>query len=282
MESTDQFNRLRPRLFGIAYRMLGVRAEAEDIVQDAYLRWHGSTPDRLRSAEAWLVTIVTRLCIDRLRSAMAERAAYFGPWLPEPLVDSPETVLERASDVSMAFLVVLERLAAEERAAFLLHQVFEFDYAEISAILDKSEAACRQIVHRARERVRAARPRFAVSRAAHIDMLEKFVAATRTGNRDELAALFTADASYTGDGGGKAPTTVKIVRGADRVARLYEGLRRKLGERMTFRLVEINGEPGLLKLLDGHIDSALSIAIEDGRIAAMYVVRNPDKLARVV
>ena len=183
------FNEHRPRLYGIAYRMLGTRADAEDIVQEAYLRWHRADIERLRAPEAWLVTATTRLCIDRLRAARTEREAFVGPWLPEPitgLAPPADAHSELASDLSFAFLLVLERLAPEERAAFLLHEVFDSGYADIAAILGKSEATCRQIVHRARRRVHQDRPRFKVSEGARSRLLERFVEALRTEDKTAL------------------------------------------------------------------------------------------------
>jgi RNA polymerase sigma-70 factor (ECF subfamily) len=280
--SIDIFQHLRPRLFGIAYRMLGVRADAEDIVQEAWLRWqHGA--DDARNPEAWLVTVVTRLSIDRLRGAIVERERYVGPWLPEPLVEdafaSPEAALEAAGDISTAFLVMLERLGPEERAVFLLHQVFDFEYGEVAAMVGKTEAACRKILQRARERVRAARPRFEVGREQHLALLGRFIEAARSGAPARVQELLTADATYIGDGGGKAKTTVRAVLGADRVARLVVGIERKWTDRGRHQLVEVNGAPGLLTWRDGLPDSITSLDVRDGRIAAIYVVRNPDKLA---
>lgn len=274
------FERLRPRLFGIAYRMLGVRADAEDVVQDTWVRWHRGGAAEARTPEAWLVTVATRLAIDRLRSALAEREHYFGPWLPEPLVDvvSPENMLEQAGDLSTAFLLMLERLGPEERAVFLLHQVFDFDHAEVAAMVGKSEAACRKILQRARERVRAGRPRFAVDREAHLALLKRFVEAARSGDPAQVQALLALDASYVGDGGGKAKTTVRTVTGASRVARLVIGIERKWNGQGRHDVITVNGEPGLLTWRDGRPDSVSSILVEDGRIAAIYVVRNPDKL----
>ncbi len=279
--STDIFQGLRPRLFGIAYRMLGVRADAEDIVQEAWLRWQRGGADA-QIPEAWLVTVVTRLSIDRLRGAIAERERYVGPWLPEPLlgeaVAPPEAALEAAGDISTAFLLMLERLGPEERAVFLLHQVFEFGYPEVAAMVGKTEAACRKILQRARERVRAGRPRFEVGREQQLALLGKFIEAARSGVPAQVQALLTADATYMGDGGGKARTTVRTVLGADRVARLVAGIERKWTDRGRHQLIEVNGAPGLLTWRDGRPDSVTSLAIEGGRIAAIYVVRNPDKL----
>jgi RNA polymerase sigma-70 factor (ECF subfamily) len=278
----DIFQRLRPRLFGIAYRMLGVRADAEDIVQEAWLRWQNGGGDEARIPEAWLVTVVTRLSIDRLRGARLERERYVGPWLPEPLiaeaVDGPEAALETAGDISTAFLLMLERLGPEERAVFLLHQVFEFGYDEVAAMVGKTEAACRKILQRARERVRLARPRFEIGREQHLALLAKFIEASRSGVPARVQELLSPDASYMGDGGGKAKTTVRAVLGAERVARLVVGIERKWTGRGRHELIEVNGAPGLLTWRDGQPDSVTSLEVRDGRIAAIYVVRNPDKL----
>jgi len=283
MDTTiDIFQALRPRLFGIAYRMLGVRADAEDIVQEAWLRWQHGGGEEARIPEAWLVTVVTRLSIDRLRGAIAERERYVGPWLPEPLVEeaagSPEAALEAAGDISTAFLLMLERLGPEERAVFLLHQVFEFGYDEVAAMVGKSEPACRKILQRARERVRAERPRFEVGREQHLALLGKFIEAARSGVPERVQALLTEDAAYMGDGGGKAKTTVRSVLGAERVARLVVGIERKWTEGGSHQLVQVNGAPGLLTWRDGQPDSVTTLALRDGRISAIYVVRNPDKL----
>jgi len=282
----DTFVRLRPRLFGIAYRMLGIRADAEDIVQEAWLRWQNGGSADAHVPDAWLVTVVTRLSIDRLRGAQAERERYVGPWLPEPLledaVDSPESALEAAGDISTAFLLMLERLAPEERAVFLLHQVFDFDYGDVAAMVGKTEAACRKVLQRARERVRAERARFAVDRTLHLELLGRFVQAARSADPAQVQALLAADVVYAGDGGGKAKTTVRQVCGADRVGRLVAGIERKwLGAASRHDVVSVNGAPGLLTWRDGLPHSVTSIHVEDGRIAAIYVVRNPDKLGGV-
>jgi RNA polymerase sigma-70 factor (ECF subfamily) len=279
------FDRLRPRLFGIAYRMLGVRADAEDVLQDAWLRWSTADVAALQSAEAWLVTVVTRLAIDRLRAAKAEREAYVGFWLPEPIVEveerTPETAAELASDLSVAFLHLLERLGPDERAAFLLRQVFDYDYAEIAAVLDKSEAAVRQMVHRAGERVRQDRPRFAVPRETHRRLLEKFMEAAHSGRREAIRALIADDAQTIGDGGGKVPSVAGGMHGGDRVTNLFWAHHLKLGERLRYRAVTINGEPGLLRFIDGQLESAIAAVTDGERIVAFYSVRNPDKLARI-
>ena len=281
-ESADIFNGYRARLFGIAYRMLGSRVDSEDILQETYLRWIESKPSELRSTEAWLATVVTRLCIDRLRSAKTEREAYTGSWLPEPLVSpgplSPDLTLELASDISIAFLTVLERLAPEERAAFLLHEVFDFAYAEISRIIGKNQAACRQIVHRAKQRVQEDRPRFSISREAHGQLLEKFIEVASSGRREHIVNFLADEVRVTTDGGGKVSSFRKVLQGSDRVARFYAGLSRKFAGRFVYRLVEINGEPGLLRYVDGKLESAQSFVINGTQICEIYIVRNPEKL----
>jgi RNA polymerase sigma-70 factor (ECF subfamily) len=280
------FHALRPRLFGIAYRMLGVRADAEDVLQDAWLRWSAADRAGLQSAEAWLVTVVTRLAIDRLRAAKVEREAYVGWWLPEPLVEvddrTPETVAERASDLSLAFLHLLERLAPEERAAFLLRQVFDYEYGEIAAMLEKSEPAVRQAVHRAAERVRQDRPRFAVPAETHRRLLEKFMQAAQTGQREAIRSLLADDAQAIGDGGGKVPSVLGGMHGADRVTNLYWAHYLNLRDRLAYRMATINGEPGLLRYVDGELESAQAFVVDGERIVGIYVVRNPDKLAQIV
>jgi len=290
-DATDDdrvFSALRGRLFSIAYRMLGTRSDAEDAVQGAWLRWHDAERGELRSAEAWLVTVTTRLALDRLRARKAERADYVGSWLPEPLVEfeaiderTPETAAELASDVSMALLWVLERLAPEERAAFLLRQAFDQDYGEIAAMLGKSEANCRQLVHRAQEKVREAAPRRQVARDAHRALLQGFMRAATSGDRDAMKALLAPDVAFIADGGGKMPSFGRILRGAGRIAGLFWSIVHANPGKVSYRMALVNGEPGLLRYVDGKIESAQSFVVEDGRIAAVYVVRNPDKLGGV-
>jgi RNA polymerase sigma-70 factor, ECF subfamily len=279
------FAALRPRLFSIAYRMLGIRAEAEDVVQDAWLRWNATQQEALQSPEAWLVTVVTRLSIDRLRAAKSEREAYTGFWLPEPLVDvderTPERVAEQASDLSMALMWVLERLTPEERAAFVLRQAFDEDYADVAAMLGKSEAACRQLVHRASERVRQERARFEVPREAHRDLVDRFMHAASAGDRQAMQALFADDVHLVSDGGGKVPSFGKLISGAVRLANLYYATFRRMGAQIEYRHAVINGEAGLLRYVDGVLESAQAFAFDGGRIVAIYSVRNPDKLARI-
>lgn len=276
------FEQHRGRLFAVAYRMTGTRADAEDIVQEAYLRWHRADADEVRTPEAWLVSVVTRLAIDRLRKVSAERRAYTGPWLPEPLfgapAQSPEERLELASDLSMAFMVLLERLAPAERAAFLLHDVFDCGYPEIARILGKGEAACRQIVHRARGRVRSDRRRFEAGEEDRRRLIEKFVEAAGAGDEATLLSLFAEDATLTSDGGGVVPAARKVVAGRRRIARLYLVLARRLGRRLTQAVLPINGEPGLVSFVDGVPLSAMSFETDGRSILALYNVLNPEKL----
>ncbi|TJZ64471.1 RNA polymerase sigma-70 factor [Chitiniphilus eburneus] len=284
----QEFERHRPRLFALAYRMLGTRAEAEDVVQDVYLRWHEADHAALASAEAWLVTVATRAAIDRLRAAQRERAHYVGPWLAEPIAldalphprPGPAQQYEFAQDVSLAFLAVLERLGPEERAAFLLHEVFDCNYQDIAAMLGKSAAACRQMVHRARDRVRAERPRFTVSPERHRALLARFAAAAQLGEMDALRALFAEDAALVSDGGGKAVAALRPLLGAARVARLYHVLaRQRRHQDERYEIVEFNGEAGLLHYLDGVLVTAYAIVGDGEHIHTLFALRNPDKLA---
>ncbi|QNK70138.1 RNA polymerase sigma-70 factor [Variovorax sp. PAMC26660] len=284
-DPTLTFDSHRRRLQGIAYRMLGSVAEAEEVVQDAWLRWHDADKNSFDSAEAWLVTVVTRLSIDRLRAAKVQREHYIGTWMPEPTLteapDTPEELLERADDVSVAFLAVLERLAPEARAAFLLREVFDADYDEVARTLGKSEAACRQLVHRAKLQVQEARPRFSVPRETHQRLLRAFADAAARGSLQDLKALMSEDAELLGDGGGKVQTFDKILRGSQRLAQLYFSLWRRMGASVRMELVDINGEPGMLRFLDGELESAQTFEIENDLIVRIRAQRNPDKLARI-
>ncbi|MYM88338.1 RNA polymerase sigma-70 factor [Rugamonas sp. FT82W] len=279
------FAALRPRLFSIAYRMLGTRADAEDVVQDAWLRWHGSDQQAVQSSEAWLVTVTTRLAIDRLRARMAERESYVGWWLPEPIVEldehTPESSAELASEVSMAFLWVLERLSPEERAAFLMRQVFDHDYADIAGMLGKSESACRQMVHRAQERVQQQKPRFEVPKEQHRELLVRFMEAAKVGDRAAMKAMMDGDVQLVADGGGKVNSFLHILHGAGRVAGVYWSLEHQNPNRVAYRQARVNGAPGLVRYVDGKLESAQSFQVEDGRIVAIFIVRNPDKLTGV-
>jgi RNA polymerase sigma-70 factor, ECF subfamily len=275
------FESIRGRLFGLAYRMTGSRADAEDIVQEAYVRWHQAQQRAIENPDAWLVTTTGRLAIDRLRRLKTEREAYVGQWLPEPIVthDQPDRHLDLADDLSMAFLNILERLAPEERAAFLLHDVFDVGYGEIASVLEKSESACRQVVHRARERVRSDRRRFEVTESAKAAMLQKFLAAMEARNEQALLALFAPDATWTADGGGKTAAGLHPIAGADRIARLVIGLREKFwAADRTLHVETVNGETALCMRDGARLTATISIATDGEHIHAVYAVVNPDKL----
>lgn len=284
-EDTNTFTRLRPRLQGIAYRMLGSAAEAEEVVQDAWLRWHGTEKERLDSAEAWLVSVTTRLAIDRLRSAKAQREHYVGTWLPEPVMaDSPATpeqIVERADDVSVAFLAMLERLAPEARAAFLLREVFDADYGEVADALGKTESACRQIVHRAKVQLQDERPRYVVPRETQLRLLRGFADAASRGEFGALKAMLAEDAQLIGDGGGKVPSFGVPLVGGRRIAQLYLATSLRYRGAVHFEAVTLNGEWGLLRFIDGALESAQAIETDGEHIVRIHAQRNPDKLARI-
>lgn len=280
---TALFERHRSRLFGLAYRMLGTPADAEDVLHDAWLRLHAQEIATLDDPEAWLVTVTTRLALDRLRRAKAERAHYTGPWLPEPLVpdaERPDAMLERGETLTLSFLLLLERLSPEERAAFLLHEVFDYNHAEAAKILGIGEDACRQRVHRAKLRLRDGRPRFNVDQAAQRRLLQRFVAAMAEPTLDALRALFAEDAIHISDGGGVARATLRPLHGADRLARLYLQLARNFGgAALRYELVVLNGAPALLMHAGETLATAMWIESDGDRITAIHALRHPGKLA---
>jgi len=285
-DSGMDVERYRRRLFGAAYRMLGRVQDAEDAVQEAFLRWHQEPRTEVREPEAWLVSVVTRIAIDRLRRRARERETYTGPWLPEPAASHrfelpPDSRAERAEDLSMAFMALMERLAPEERAAFLMREVFGSGYADIALAIQKSEAAARQLVHRARERVRSRRARFEVPGEAKEKMLSRFVSALQTDNETKLIALFTPDATFTSDGGGKVAAARHMLQSAERIAHLLHVVETKFGHPFTYVLGSLNGEPALIQYLDSRVFAASFIETDGERITAMYRVMNPDKLGDV-
>ncbi|MEM7587693.1 MAG: sigma-70 family RNA polymerase sigma factor [Acidobacteriota bacterium] len=278
----ESFDQHRDYLTGVAYRMLGSLSEAEDMVQESFLRWHRIDPSEIQSPRAWLTTSVTRLCIDHLRSARVQREEYVGPWLPEPVpTDVPETPFRRtelAESLEMALLVVLERLAPAERAAFLLRETFDYSYAEIAAILDKSEAACRQLVHRAKGRVRAERPRFEPTLEERERVVGSFAQALATGELADLVALFAEDITLYSDGGGKVLAALNPIYGADKVARFFLGIRPKAPADLTAGLRQVNGQTAIVATSGGQPYLVMSLDVEGDRLRAIHVMRNPDKL----
>jgi RNA polymerase sigma-70 factor (ECF subfamily) len=271
---------LRPLLFSLAYRMVGSAAEAEDLVQEAFLRFHRT--ESVDAPKAFLTTVVTRLAIDHLRSARVRREAYVGPWLPEPLVSVPGAAerVEADETLSIAFLTLLERLTPVERAVYVLHELFGYGHDEIAAIVEKSSANCRQILVRARKHVDAGRTRYEPSRERREALLNRFLAAVRLGDVDGLVGLLAADAVHYADGGGKAQATRLPIYGGDKVARLWGNLRNRQLE-YELRLVDVNGQPGVAAVApDGTLLTVLTIDVVDDRVQTVWAVVNPDKLAR--
>ena len=282
------FEAHRQRLLGLAYRMLGTVSGAEDAVQDAFLRWQRT--DDVREPAAWLTTTLSRLCIDELRAERARREAYVGPWLPEPWVvaadqtvaDAADRHLELADDLSIAFLLMLERLGPEERAALLLHDVFDAEYSDIAVTLGKSAAAVRQIVHRARQRAAADRRRFPATVEAQRDLIRRFSRALETRDQEELLLLFHPDAQLVSDGGGKVLAALQPIHGAARIVRFFLGIIRKLDSPPRILDCFVNGAPGFVAFDDGGRPiGTFAFQLESGLIRRMFVVRNPDKLRRL-
>lgn len=275
-DAAASFAPLRPRLVRVAYRMLGSVAEAEDVVQDAYLRWHRTDRAVVRDPVGFLTQVVTRLSLDVLKSSRMKRETYIGPWLPEPLI--APAAEDEGDDITLTLMLALERLSPLERAAFLLHDVFALSFDDIARTLDRDSAACRQLATRARSHVRAARPRFPVSEERGLAIAGAFFEASRSGDVAALTALLADDVVFTGDGGGKRRAALNPIRGAARVARFVAGIARKKPVSATLLAMQsIDGLPGFVtQEPDGPQTTAL--AIEDGRIVAVYVVRNPDKL----
>ncbi|OZI50627.1 RNA polymerase sigma-70 factor [Bordetella genomosp. 4] len=283
-DSTSLFNRHRPRLQAIAYRMLGSVADAEDIVQDAWLRWHEADHSTLDNPEAWLVTVTTRLSIDSLRAAKTQRENYTGVWLPEPTLmappSTPEEIHEFADDVSVAFLFMLERLSPEARAAFLMREVFDVDYEDIAKALDKTETACRQLVRRAKQQLQQSPPRHKVSRETHHRLMLGFADAMQRGDFHGLYALLNDNAELIGDGGGKVPSFASLV-GGKRLAQLFYAGQRRYRDTLRVEVALVNGQWALLRYIQGALESVQSYETDGQRITRVLVQRNPDKLARI-
>jgi RNA polymerase sigma-70 factor (ECF subfamily) len=289
------FEPYRRRLLGLAYRMLGSMADAEDAVQETYLRWHAADRNNVSDLRAFLMTTTTRICLDMLTSARARREEYVGPWLPEPVLDTaalaPDSRTELAEDLSIALLLTLDRLSPLERAAFLLHDVFDFSFNEVAAALARTEAACRQLAARARRHVRETRPRGLSAPAArsgeidrkHAELLSTFAAATQSGDLDALTQLLASDVRVFTDGGGKVRSAREVIEGADRVAPFLVGVARKhpgqwWRDDFVVRFGTINGLPGVIVHAPEGPVQTTAFEIEGDLIRALYVVRNPDKL----
>jgi RNA polymerase sigma-70 factor (ECF subfamily) len=290
VDPAASFEPHRHRLLGLAYRMLGSMAEAEDAVQDAYLRWHDADRAGVGDPRAFLMTTTTRICLDVLRSARVRREEYVGPWLPDPVTDTaalaPDAQTELAEDLSVALLLALDRLSPLERAAFLLHDVFDYSFAQVANTLGRNEAACRQLASRARTRVRSDRPAAAVPAASssgidprHGQLVSAFVAAARSGDVDRLTQMLAKDARIVSDGGGKVPAALNVIQGADHVAAFLTGVVRKgWTDDLSGRFQAINGLPGLVLSGSAGLVQTNAFEIENGVVKAIYVVRNPDKL----
>jgi RNA polymerase sigma-70 factor (ECF subfamily) len=277
MSRVETFNEHRPLLMSIAYRMLGSRADAEDALQETFLRYQAGD-EELESPKAYLTTIITRLCIDHLRSARVQRESYVGQWLPEPVATTGMDI-GMAESLTMAFLVLLENLSPAERAAFLLHDVFDYDYAEVAQMTGKTEANCRQMVHRAKERIAARPRRFAPSREETDRITARFIETTSSGDLSGLMALFSGDAVMTSDGGGKANAALNPVKGADSISRFVMGvLRKNEGLNPLHTLTEINFQPAFITTISGRVESVTILDIGDGLIRNLFIVANPDKL----
>lgn len=276
-DAAATFMPLRPRLVRVAYRMLGSVADAEDVVQEAFLRWLDADRAAVRHPEAFLRRVVTRLCLDQIKSARARREEYVGTWLPEPVVQGDD---EETDDVTLPLMIALERLSPLERAAFLLHDVFGVEFEEIAGTLGREAAACRQLASRARAHVRAARPRFQVPKARALEIAAAFFTASRQGDMDALRALLAEDVVVYSDGGGKKPAAPAPILGLDAVMRLHAGLTRIFARSMSRLLRQgmINGLPGFVTVEDGDTLQTTALEIRDDRITAIYLVRNPDKL----
>jgi RNA polymerase sigma-70 factor (ECF subfamily) len=291
MTEVERFETLRPWLFQVAYRMLGTASDAEDVVQDAWLRYSAVASSGIGSPKAYLTTIVTRLCLDRLKSARAQREAYVGPWLPEPILtdlrlqpEGPEQSLALAESVTLAFMLLLETLTPEERAVFLLREVFEYTHDEIAGMLGTTAANCRQLLHRAKAHVAARRPRFRAATEEKRHLVGRFVSALREGNAEALSRVLAEDVGLWGDGGGKVLAARRAVLGRAQVLKMLLGIRRTAPsagialENVALEILEVNGEPALVMRVAGEVDSVYGCAVADGAITAIRVVRNPEKL----
>ena len=286
----DVFSTDRRLFFSIAYRMLGSASDAEDVLQDAWVRYQAADESEIRSPRAFVATIVSRLCLDRLKSARSAREEYVGPWLPEPVLTSevkgPEATLQHAESITLAFLVLLEKLSPEERAVFLLKDVFEYEHTEIAEMLNTSAENSRQLLHRAKLRLTAERPRLTGTTTSRRAVAERFARAFSSGNGSELTEILTHDVGLWSDGGGKASAARRPLVGRDEVLNFLIGLHRTgqttgVAKQASLDLEDMNSEPALVLRIGGHLESIFVISVEDDRISGIRVVRNPDKLARI-
>jgi RNA polymerase sigma-70 factor (ECF subfamily) len=279
-DAAATFDPVRPRLIRIAYRMLGSVADAEDVVQEAFLRWFDTDRDSVREPEAFLRRVVTRLCLDHLKSARRRRETYVGPWLPEPVVEAVGETGDEIDDVTLPLMMALERLSPLERAAFLLHDVFGVSFEEIAETIGREPATCRQLASRARTHVRAVRPRFPMPKERGLEIAAAFFAATRSGNMQQLRSLLAADVTVYADGGGKIPASTQPIVGFDNVLQLHASLARIFAGKMSHIVCYsfINGLPGFVTIEQDNTLQTTALQIEDGTIVAVYVTRNPDKL----
>ena len=280
------FERYKPLLFALAYRMVGSAADAEDLLQETFIRWQETADVHIESPRAFLVTVLTRVCINHLQSARVKREEYFGQWLPEPLATAPRhnpfMSFAIGESLSLAFLLLLERLTPVERAVLLLREVFDYEYSEIAPILDQSQASCRQILRRARQHIKEERTRFDASEEQRKELLRRFGEASSQGDLEGLVALLSRDAVFYSDGGGKAPALPKPIYGPENIARgVLEGLKKLVPKNLVRRFVEINGQPGIVSFLDDRPFSVFTLDATDGLISRIYVVTNPEKLRRI-
>jgi RNA polymerase sigma-70 factor (ECF subfamily) len=285
----EAFETYRPYLFAIAYRMLGSAMDAEDMVQETYIRFSSTPPETIHSPKAFLTTIITRLCMDQLQLARRKRETYVGPWLPEPILTAetaeiadPEQRVETEESISLAFLILLEELQPFERAVFLLREVFEYEFAEMAAMLNKSEAACRRSFSRAKQHLREHRPRFPASRQTHRQLLSRYQQAVQTGEMNPLMSLLAEDVTLWADGGGKIKTAaLRPIVGRDAVARFSLGTRRFMPAGHRIEMAEVNSQPALIVYTGDQVFSVLTIEVENEHIRTIHIVANPEKLARL-
>lgn len=286
MNRLEQFNQHRPLLFSIAYRMLGSVVDAEDMVQETFLRWQSVAQGTVQSAKAYLSSIITRLCIDHLRSARVQREHYVGPWLPEPILTQqtpdPATTVELADTISTAFLVLLEKLSPLERAVFLLREVFEYDYDEIGLIVDKSPTNCRQIVRRAKQHLVSQRLRFEVSPQRREQIVEQFLKACQVGDLQGLIGLLAEDITLCSDGGGKVTAALKPLYGAGKIARFLLAIRKLKPTNFKSQIAKVNGQTGIINYIGNQPQSVMTFEFANHRIQSVFIVVNPDKLKHLI